>query len=494
MKRKVVSLLLTAAMVLTVFAGCGKEQGAKNPDNDKVNDPSGNPDDTQVEVNPDVKGTVTVGINAHRNSDFEAISEAFKKQYPNVVVKPVLFESNSDDATEYLTSMKMAGKIMPDVIYDDAGSMPTYIQNGWMYPLTDLVEGDEAYAKVPKSITDRMTYNGNIYALGQTLHSNVLVVNEDLVEEMNVDLPEYDWTWEDFTEFIKACTNATYSGVEDLSGQYNWMPGAMTEGRSIVGYDYETNTFDLEAVRKYVNYYFEIAKLNGVEATSLKQNSSAGTSDYVKKFGDVSGTDAAFIAGKVAGTFAGTWTYANWNQKELDFNWEFYPIPQCVAGRIPIHVDYCWMTTDIAEENLEAAWAFLRFVTYSKEGNIARLTTYDEDHITSDMNNAYFIPCTADEAVSEKFKSLPYVTDAIIYIYENYENGYLGDPEKFVPGFEAVEYPIIGKLAFESVTGRDDFSSKMMDAQTKANAEIANYKDIFDEALAKFETEFAASH
>src|SRR5699024_8932186 len=124
--------------------------------------------------------------------------------------------------------------------------------------------------------------------------------------------------------------------------------------------------------------------------------------------------------------------------KDVDFNWDFYPVPQCVEGRVPIHVDYCWMSTSVEEENLEAAWAFLRFITYSKEGNLARLTSYDEDHITNDLNFSYYIPCTRDEEVIEKFRSLPYVTDKILYIYDNLENGYLGDPEKTVPGFEAV--------------------------------------------------------
>lgn len=487
MKRRLISLLLVGCMAATVMTGCGEKKG-EGKTSSKDNQETG------VEVNTEIQGTVTVGINAYRNSDFEAVAEAFSKQYPNVTVEPILFESNSDDATEYLTSQKMAEKTMPDVMFDDAGSLPTYIQNGWMYPLTELVEGDEEYKNVPESLSSRYVYNDNIYALPQTLQSNVVIVNTDLLEEMNIDLPEYDWNWDEFTEFIKACTNSTYSGIEDMSNSYNWIPGAMTEGRSIVGYDYSTGQFDMESVRTFVNYYFDIQKLNGVEASSLKQNASAGVSDYTKKFGDVSGSDAAFCAGKVACAFTGTWAYANWNQKELDFNWDFYPVPQCAEGRIPVHVDYCWMTTDVKEENLEAAWAFLRYVTYSKDGNIARLTTYDEDHITSDMNFAYYIPCTKDEEVVEKFEELPYVTDAILYIHENLDNGYLGDPEKTVPGFEQVEYPIIGKLTFESVTGRDDFSSKMMDAQTKANAAIAEYKATFDDALAKFEQDFASSH
>lgn len=488
MKKRIVSLLLVICMVIAAVVGCSSDP---KPEENQENNMQ-NKDEYQVEVNEDIKGTVSVGINSYRNSDFEAISEAFKKQYPNVELKPILFESTTDDALEYLTSMTMAKKTMPDIMFDDAGPLPTYIQNGWVYPLTSFVENDEEYANVPENIKDNFTYNKNIYALGQTIHSNAIVVNEDLVEEMNVDLPEYDWTWEDFATFIKACTNAKYSGVEDLSEAYNWIPGAMTEGCSITGYKYDTNTFDLEAVRKYVNYYDEIAKLNGVDAVSMKQNAASGTSDYEKKFGKLS--TSAFEAGKVACILSGTWGYASWNQKDLEFGWEYYPAPQAVAGRIPIHVDYCWMTTSVAEENLEAAWTFLRYVTYSKDGNLARLTGYDEDHISADANYAYYIPCTSDEEVVEKFQSLPYVTDAVIYIYENLANGYFGDPEKTVPGFEEVEYGIIGKLAYESVTGRDDFSSKMMDAQTKANAEIAKYKKLFDQALKKFEDEFAKSH
>lgn len=482
MKRRLIAILLGACMIFTAVA-CGKTE-------EKSNEPK----KEKVEVNTEIKGTITVGINSYRNSDFSALNEAFQKQYPNVTVEPIFFESTTDDATEYLTSVKMANKKMPDVLFDDAGSVPTYIQNGWMYPVTEFVEGDADWDKVPENIREHFTYNENVYAVAQTLHSNVLIVNEDLVEEMNVDLPEYDWTWDDFTEFIKTCTNSEYSGVEDISEAYNWMPGQMTEGRTIVGYDYETNTFDLEAVRKFVNYYEEIRKLNGVEVTSLKQSTSSGTSDFTRKFGDLSGTNAAFMAGKVASAFTGTWQYGTWSKNDLDFNWDFYPVPQCAEGRVPIHVDYCWLTTDVAEENLEAAWAFLRFVTYSKEGNIARLTTYDEDHITDNMKNVYYIPVTTDEDVVAKFESLPYVTDAILYIHENVSNGYLNDPEKTVPGFESVEYSIIGKLAYESVTGRDDFSSKMNDAQAKANEAILGYLTTFNEALSKFESEFAQSH
>ncbi len=484
--KKAATMLFALMMGLLVLVGCGGKDKDNTKDSDNKND--------NIAVNTDVKGTITIGVNANFNTDFEVALEAFQKQYPNVEIEPIVYESKSDDALEYLTSQEMSGKKKPDIIYHDAGPLPSYIQNGWVYPLTSFVEGDEAFEKVPKNLVENYMYNDNLYALGYTIFTNALLINEDLVEEMNVDLPEYDWNWDDFLEFVKACTNSSYSGVEDLTGVYNWMPGTMTEGRSITGYDYNANTFDLEAVRKYVNYYSEIGKLNGVEGTSLKQIASAGKSDYEKKFGTGTDTDAAFIAGKVAGTFTGTWAYATWNQKELDFNWEFYPVPQCTPGRIPIHIDYCWMTTDVAEENLEAAWTFLRYVTYSREGNLARLTAYDEDHISSDVNQAYYIPWTTDEKVVEKFRSLPYVTDSILYIFDNLDKGYPGDPEKTVPGFEDVEYSVVGKLAYEAVMGKRDFASGMNEAQSKANAQIQEHLTNFNAALAKFEAEFAATH
>jgi len=479
--KRILALTLVLTMIFATLTGCGKEKAGTNTANG-------------ANVNTEISGKITVGINSYRNSDFEAICEAFKTQYPNVEVEPILFETTQDDAVAYLTSLSMAEKKLPDVMFDDAGSLPTYISNGWMYPLTEFVKDDADWEKVPQNIRDNFVFNENVYALPQTLHSNVLMVNEDLVEEMNVDLPEYDWTWDDFTEFIKACTNSKYSGVDDMSKMYNWIPGAMTEGHTVGGYNYETKSFNLEAVRTYVNYFLELQKLNGVEVYSCYGSSNGGTSEFVKRFGNVSGTNAAFKTGNVASTFVGTWDYATYNNQDLDFNWEFYPIPQTTPGRVPIHVDYCWMTTSVAEENVAAAWAFLRFVTYSKEGNIARLTTYDEDHITSDMNYAYYIPVTTDEDVVAKFESLPYVTEEILYIFENLSNGYINDPEKTVPGLETLVWGDIGVLAFESMTGRDDFSSKMNDAQTKANAEMAAYWKTFEEALAKFEKEFAELH
>ena len=102
--KRILALILASTMILVAFTGCGKNKTAEKGAAGGA-------------VNTDIKGTITVGINSYRNSDFEAICEAFKKQYPNVEVKPILFEANQDDAVEYLTSLiKDADKIVDEFL------------------------------------------------------------------------------------------------------------------------------------------------------------------------------------------------------------------------------------------------------------------------------------------------------------------------------------------------------------------------------------------
>ena len=42
----------------------------------------------------------------------------------------------------------MAEKKMPDIMFDDAGPLPTYIQNGWVYPLTEFVKDDSDFERI----------------------------------------------------------------------------------------------------------------------------------------------------------------------------------------------------------------------------------------------------------------------------------------------------------------------------------------------------------
>ena len=55
-----------------------------------------------------------------------------------------------------------------------------------------------------------------LYALPHQAQFEEMVVNLDVLDALNLDMPELDWTLEDFEKYLKAATNSKYSGIEKL--------------------------------------------------------------------------------------------------------------------------------------------------------------------------------------------------------------------------------------------------------------------------------------
>lgn len=493
--KKFLSFILATVMILSVLSACsgGGASSEVKPES------SGSVDTAELgtDENADYKvsGSINIGVNVTRNSDFETLVETFKKLYPNVDVKITTFETTSDDATEYLTSLSAAKKPLPDILFDDAGSIPTYITNQWISPLNELIGEDPDFADVPQNLKDHFTYNNRIYALPQTLHFSAVILNKDLINKLNLDMPNFDWNWNDFSEFLKNCTTNEYSGVEQIASSINWISGSMSKNLTTAGYNEATGKFELSgAFSDAVKYITDIRSVHGVEAYSLRGTGGAD-SDYARKFSSLSSISdpyAAFKGGYVAARISGTWNYGAIESENLKFDWEYYPAPQSSQGRLPLHVDYCWLTTSVSEENKAAAWQFLRFATYSREGNLVRMTSYDEEHY-SDMNQGFYIPCTTNEEVVEKFRNLPNVTEAIIYMYDNIDKSYFSDPEKTVPGFDFV-YDTVLSTADDAINGKIDFNAKKSELEQKANKQIAQYREDFEKALSAFEAKYDSAN
>ena len=92
-----------------------------------------------------VKGTVTVAIDTARVCDYQALFDSFKKVYPNVKLKFDYYaHSGTDAAIEYLTT-RAATNTLPDIVFNEAGFLHTYLVNGWLHPLDEFVKNDSDY-------------------------------------------------------------------------------------------------------------------------------------------------------------------------------------------------------------------------------------------------------------------------------------------------------------------------------------------------------------
>ncbi len=490
MKRfiKIISLISAATMMLCVFAGCGDETGVKKP-----SVPGGNNNEFVVEgagkdeyAKYDTEGKVKIAVDTARPTDYQALFDAFSDVYPNIELDIQYFAHTTEDsAQEYLTAKASTGDL-PDIVFDEAGPMTLYISQGWVHPLTEYVKDDPTFNNIPQNLINDYTFGGELYALPLQATFGGLYLNPEIFEKLNLDLPEYDWTPDDFLNLVKSTTTSEYSALASLSQVDYWMAATMGKTCTLQGYDYGTKRFSMQnSAVKALEYCANIIKLPGAVATTLK-NSTSGKSDYEIKFG----AGDAWENGKIAfAVTTGTWDST---QKKYETS-EFYPCPQDAStpGRINLHVDHCFMTTAVANENKEAAFQVLRYITYSTEGNLARLSMYTEENegAYSLINDKYYPIVTTPEVI-EKFKELPSVKEVDIYLIENIKNGYRADPWKIVPDWYKLRDNYLKDGSNNVINGTADASATCKSMENKVNAAMSDAWASFESKLAQVQQEF----
>lgn len=497
MKKRIAILL---ALVLTVFAlvGCsekpasgGNKENPKTEDGNKEtpNSEGTKEDDTKNNARYEVSGKVVVAFNEGRSTDTYALLNNFNKYYPNIEVELLSYDIPT---SEFLTAQAATGT-MPDVVFDDASTFHYYVSQGWVHPLNDLIGEDEDFSYVPQPILDSYSYGGKLYALPMQAHFNAIFLNLDLVDRLNIDVPELDWSPKDYEELLKKATTTENSGTEILWGIDEVLAGTMKGSASYYGYNAQERKFETsKSWVDAVNLMVDLRAYPGLEAWSLRNSNVDGDSnDYVKKFGQGNLDDIhmAFKMGKILTDPRGTWD-VSW-LKELPFEWEFIPYPQGddAKGHLPMHVDGSWITS--TAQNVEAAYEFVRYVTFSKEGNLERIGMYetgDTDDYT--LKEVFYIPTTNHPEVAERFKGLETVTPGIAYMYDNMNNSFRADLGKFVPGWDQVNNEYLSPRGNEVRDGISDAASVAAELDDVATKAIQGYWNDFNEQVKQVQEEF----
>jgi len=482
---KVFSMALVATMLL---AGCGKSNTTS----------SGNNGDNAS----DMKATITVGYTADYKSEFTQIIAAFNEKYPDIEVIPQEIAGTGKGQITKMNALAATGKL-PDVC-TGSEELGYIVQQGWAYPLDNLLENDPDRDYVLEMGLDNFTYGDHIYALPHKLQFATLVVNTDLLEQLNMDIPEYDWTLEEMISLAKKATTAQYSGINYIYNAKNptWgfdtklMSGLLPEGYGMFGYDFENRTIDITANDAWVksnNILKDLFSTPGLIADELRKTSNNGISEYEKKFGSDSD---ALVAGKVLIGNSSTWEYNGY--AEVGFNYDFYPFPttETLDSTIQTHVDFAYMTTNCTEDNYQAAYEFLKFFTYSKEGALIQLNEAVKKYNENMGGFQIFIPASEDPEVLEAFDKTPYA-EGIKYmlrtVVENPECAHIADTDKLVPNFwnDVQQYK---ETATENVQNGADPTALVADLQNKMSAAVDSTWAFFESSLEKNMKEFYETH
>ncbi|MDR1892183.1 MAG: hypothetical protein LBQ48_04140, partial [Oscillospiraceae bacterium] len=406
---------------------------------------------------------------------------------PKVTLKLDYFaHTTADSAAEYLSTRAAAGN-MPDVVYDDAGPLPTYLAQGWMRSLDEFAANDPDYRSyVASNLKADYTYGGKLYALPHQAHFETFLLNTDVLNALNLSMPSLSWTIGDFESYCKKATTNKYSAQEDFGSLYNSFAHNYSPATTLYGYNPASKQFDVSGLIQSTKLLLTLRSIPGLEANVLRKTSSGGVTDYTKKFGTGSYSDnfVAFHKGLTLFHGLGTWEYAIKRKTVTNFNWTMWPFPQETQGVMPYHVDHCFMTS--SAKNTAAAWQVLRYLTYSYEGNIARLSMYDAANAGKyALQNNYYFPTCTHPAVAAKFKSLPKVDDTAKYLYENMGKCYRYDMVKLVPDWNNIVTSYYTQAMNTAISGTASLVDQTLtEAAAKANTVITNSWNTFNGKLA----------
>lgn len=435
---------------------------------------------------------------AKLNEDVDAVIAAFNEVYPNITIEREECGRASWDQNDFLMT-KAASGALPDV-YVGFPSLPLVVSQGWAYPLNDIVKSDSDYEHVSPHVARALTMgeDDTLYATPYEMNVDIIGMNMDLLEELNLDAPEFDWTIDEFVELAKAATTNETSGLKALDKVENKFIGVLGGENDLgyFGYNEDLGQVNLTdgTWAKSVGYVQSLTSIKGLVADSLKDKAKTDAGqmdDYQKKFGK----DAdPMEENKVLMGIWGTWDWGWVKSSAVD--WEMYPMPRDPEGksRQGLHVNYGFMSSTV--ENPEVAMEFLKFFTYGIEGNKARIeihqnNVYEEGDEEGELERTFTIPTNTHPDVVSAFAEMDYIPEGVRWIYENLTTDefdiYRGDWERDIPGISEAEKEYFNPAKKQVSKGETTVEAIAQDTQDKMN-------ELLSQALEDFEAQRAEAY
>ena len=281
----------------------------------------------------------------------------FEHTHPGVTVH-YYSGIRKDDYSEWFSRKLLAGE-EPDIFMVLGTDFNQFASMGVMKNLETFIEEDADF-EPEKYFTSAFVsgqYESVQYALPYETVPTLMFVNKTLLTQEGIDMPEENWTWDDFYEICKKVTRDTDGdGVLDQFGSYNydWMDALCSNGGGVF------NTKGTEAA---------LTDSRVVEAVK-----------YVRSINDLYGgeklTQEDFNGGRVAFmplTFAEYRTYKTYPykiRKYANFQWDCVTMPAGKQGGNISQVDSLLMGISANTKEEKLAWEFLKLLTYDEESQM----------------------------------------------------------------------------------------------------------------------------
>lgn len=305
MKRKLVSVLLCAAMAATtLLAGCGNSTATTEAPTTAADTQAADPETSVDSASGDVQ-EVTVWYYWETEAHQVALDKVIQDY--NASQSEILVTSKYVPFADFKKQLSIGASAseLPDIAILDSPDHASYATMGIFTDLTGNFDVSNYY----EGTVGSCTIDGTLYGVPFGVNCLALYYNEDMLSEAGCEVPT---TWDELKETAQTLTKDGVSGlafcsVQNEEGTFNFAPWLWSTGAS----SYEMNS---EGGIKALTFVKDL-----VDSGSMSKECINWTQ------GDVMNQ---FISGNVAMMVNGPWQIPTMKEEAPDLNWNVVLIPK----------------------------------------------------------------------------------------------------------------------------------------------------------------------
>lgn len=389
MKKKTLSIIMTAAMAAGLLAGCGSSSSSTESSS-ASGTASTAAETTAAEENSDSSSdgaatTLTWALwDESSTVYYQPLIDAFEKEHPDISVEMV--DLGSTDYSTVLGTQLSGSDCNFDVVtIKDTPGYVTLVNKGVLEPLSDKIESDGIDLSAYNGVTDQLKINDELYELPFRSDIWVLYYNKDVFDKAGVDYPTNDMTWDEYDALARSITDTT-AGSEVYGAHYHtWRSTIMLDGILDGEHTAADGTYD------WAKPYYEMA---------LKEQQDGVCMDYATLKTQGLHYSDAFAQGNIGMMNMGTWFISTLMEKISTgeytdcTNWGIvkYPHADGVEPGSTLSTVTC-LSVPTSAPNKDAAWEFVKFVcgeqgaeVMASTGNIPAMTNDQIVDLISSMD------------------------------------------------------------------------------------------------------------
>ncbi len=209
--KKSLCLLLTVTMIAAVFVGCGSSNDTKT-------------EETKLEKMDD-ETPITLSYAYWEDVHVvESLLEGWSTEHPNATVNQKM---TTDLGTHNQDIINLAAsKSVPDVFWV-LGNPENMINQGLLYDMSLMWENDADTKNIIGGINDyKLGYFGTAgkWTTPVKFFPTVMFLNLTTFEEANAEMPDPDWTWEEFEDVVESMSHDEYFGISEACTVITFYP------------------------------------------------------------------------------------------------------------------------------------------------------------------------------------------------------------------------------------------------------------------------------